>query len=103
MSWGEVTLPELDDVPAHGGEAFAHLLVTLLIASDLGLPKVGTGLGHHEEVTRLTIGSGMSMPEAAIDQDDGAETTQHNVGCARQTLDVQAEAIAMGIEEAPHQ
>jgi len=99
----EVALPNLDDVPTHRGEFAPHQLVTLLVTADLRLPEVGACLGHDEEVAGLSIVARMSMPEAAIDQDDRAEPTHNDVGGARQTLDMQSVPIAMGIEETPHQ
>lgn len=71
-SRSKIALPELDDVPTHGGESCAYLLITLLIAIDLGLPESGTGFRHYKQVAGLTIGSDMSVPKTAIDKDDGA-------------------------------
>lgn len=71
-SRSKIALPELDDVPTHGGESCAYLLITLLIAIDLGLPESGTGLRHYKQVARLTIGCDMSVPKTAIDKNDGA-------------------------------
>ena len=72
--------------------------VALLVAADFLLPEVGVGLGHLETVAVV-----VSMPKAAVDEDDSAVFAQHDVGMTRETGMVEAIAEATGKEILAHQ
>ena len=72
--------------------------VALLVAADFLLPEVGVGLGHLE--VRAVV---VSVPEAAVDEDDCAVFAQHDVGMAGESGMVEAIAEAAGKEILAHQ
>ena len=94
----ELTLPDGNAVPSHGGYLALFFDVALLVAADFLLPEVGVGLGHLE--VRAVV---VSMPEAAVDEDDCAVFAQHNVGMAGESGMVEAIAEAAGKEILAHQ
>ena len=69
--------------------------VAFLVAVDLSLPELAIVLGRHEVLTAF-----VTVPEAAVDEDDGAVLAQRYVGCAGQSLDIYAVAVAMGMQVA---
>ena len=72
--------------------------VALLVAADFLLPEVGVGLGH------LEVGAVfVSMPKAAVDEDDCAVFAQHDVGMTGEAGMVEAIAEATGKEIFAHQ
>ena len=94
----ELTLPDGNAVPSHGGYLALFFDVALLVAADFLLPEVGVGLGHLE--VRAVV---VSMPEAAVDEDDCAVFAQHDVGMAGESGMVEAIAEAAGKEILAHQ
>ena len=94
----ELTLPDGDAVPSHGGYLALFFDVALLVAADFLLPEVGVGLGHLE--VRAVV---VSMPEATVDEDDCAVFAQHDVGMAGESGMVEAIAEAAGKEILAHQ
>ena len=62
-----MALPDDYDVPALGLQLAPHLLIPLLVAGDLGRPEVCVGLGCCGVLAVL-----VAVPEAAVDEDDGA-------------------------------
>ena len=94
----ELTLPDGNAVPSHGGYLALFFDVALLVAADFLLPEVGVGLGHLE--VRAVV---VSMPEATVDEDDCAVFAQHDVGMAGESGMVEAIAEAAGKEILAHQ
>ena len=72
--------------------------VALLVAADFLFPKVGVGLGHLETVAVV-----VSVPKAAVDEDDCAVFAQHDVGMTGESGMVEAIAEAAGKEILAHQ
>ena len=93
----ELTLPDGNAVPSHGGYLALFFDVALLVAADFLLPEVGVGLGHLETVTVV-----VSVPEAAVDEDDCAVFAQHDVGMAGESGMVEAIAETTGKEILAH-
>ena len=94
----ELALPHLDDVPTHAAQLEAFGKVAFAVALNFGLPEVGTGLGKDKVAAAF-----MTMPEAAVHEDDGAILAEHDVGGAGQAADVDAEAESLGKQELAHQ
>lgn len=94
----ELALPHLDDVPTHAAQLEAFGKVALAVALNLGLPEVGAGLGKDGVAAAF-----MTMPEAAVHEDDGAVLAEHDVGRAGQAADVDAEAEPPGKQVLAHQ
>ena len=72
--------------------------VSLFVAVDFLFPKVDVGLGHLETVAVV-----VSVPKAAVYEDDCAVFAQHDVGMAREAGMVEAIAEAAGKEILAHQ
>ena len=94
----ELALPDGDAVPSHGGYLALFLDVALLVAADFLLPEVGVGLGHLE-----TVAVFVSMPKAAVDEDDCAVFAQNDVRMTGESGMVEAIAEAAGKEILAHQ
>ena len=95
--WFEFALPNDDCVPAEVAQLDAFFDVALFVAFYLLFPEWGVALGH-DKVTAAFV----PVPEAAVDEDDGAVLAQHYVGGAGQMLDVYAVAVAVGMQVAAH-
>ena len=94
----ELTLPDGNAVPSHGGYLALFFDVALFVAVDFLLPEVGVCLGHLE-VWAVVV----SMPEATVDEDDCAVFAQHDVGMTGESGMVEAIAEAAGKEILAHQ
>ena len=94
----DLTFPYSDAVPSHGSYLALFLYVALFVATDFLFPEVGVGLGHLEALAVV-----MSVPEAAVDEDDGAVFAQYDVGMTREAGMVEAVAEAAGKEILAHQ
>ena len=77
----QLAFPNYDDRPALCLQLAPLLLVTLLVAGDFGGPEVGVGFGH-----RVELAAFVTMPEAAMDEDDSLIFGKDDVGLARQFL-----------------
>ena len=75
----------------------AFFEVALFVAFYFLLPELAIVLGQHEVFAAF-----VTVPEAAVDEDDGAVFAQHYVGGAGQALDIYAVAVAMGMQVATH-
>ena len=84
-------------MPAEVAQLDAFFDVALLVAFYFLFPERGVALGHYK-VTAAFV----PVPEAAVDEDDGAVLAQHYVGGAGQALDIYAVAVAMGMQVATH-
>ena len=71
----------------------AFLNIALFVAFYFLFPEWGIALGHYK-VTATFV----PVPETAVDEDDGAVLAQRYVGCAGQSLDIYAVAVAMGMQ-----
>ena len=81
---GEFTFPYGDDGPGKGIKALGIEFVTGDVAGDLFFPELGVGLWCDVLGT-----AAVAVPEAAVDEDDGAVLGQHEVGLARKALVVE--------------
>ena len=95
--WFELTLPNDDCVPAEVTQLNAFFNVALFVALYLLYPELGVAFGHDKVAATF-----VSVPEAAVDEDDGAVFAQDNVGGAWQALDIYAVAVAMGVQVTAH-
>ena len=84
-------------MPAEVAQLDAFFDVALLVAFYFLFPERGVALGHYK-VTAAFV----PVPEAAVDEDDGAVLAQHYVGGAGQALDIYAVAVAVGMEVTSH-
>ena len=85
----QLTLPDDDDRPAFCLQLTPGVLVTLPVAGDLGGPEVGVGLGD-----RVILAVLVAVPEAAVDEDDGAVLGEDDVRRAGEAAVVDAVAEA---------
>lgn len=93
----ELAFPDADDSPAEGLEFGGLAEVTGSVGRDFGQPEVGVGFRHGR-----IAATGVAVPEAAVDEDDGAVLGEDDVGSAGE-LALQAEAQAAGEQELAHQ
>ena len=89
----EFAFPDDDDSPAFGFQLAPCVLVALLVPCYLGGPEVGVGFGDGVVLTVF-----VSVPEAAVDEDDGAVFGEDDVGFAGEALVVDAVAEAQAPE-----
>ena len=89
----EFALPDDDDGPAFGFQLAPCVLVALPVPCYLGGPEVGVGLGN-----RVVFAGFMAMPEATVDEDDGAVFGKDDVGLAGEAFVVDTEAEAQAPE-----
>ena len=94
----ELTFPNGDAVPTHGGNLMLLFDVTLFVTLDFLFPKRSVGLWHFE-----TLAVVVSVPKASVDEDYRAVFLEHDVGMAGQTGMVEAIAEATGKEILSHQ
>ena len=89
----EFALPDDDDGPAFGFQLAPCVLVALLVPCYLGGPEVGVGFGDGVVFTVF-----VTVPEAAVDEDDGAVFGKDDVGLAGEAFVVDTEAEAQAPE-----
>ena len=94
----ELASPNAYDVPSHEAELLLAFAVALAVAVDFLLPEGGVGARHLEIGTSL-----VAVPEAAVDEDTGAETAEDDVGGAGEAAHIDTVAEAVGEEETAHQ
>ena len=93
----EFALPDDDCVPAEVAQLDAFFYVALFVAFYLLFPEWGVALGHYK-----VLASFVAVPEAAVDEDDGAVLAQHYVGGAGQAFDVYPVAVAVCVQITAH-
>lgn len=71
--------------------------VPLNIILQLLSPEIGAGLGQRGESASFVV-----VPEAAMDENAGPETWQHNVWTPREVLAMQPKTITTGMQKLPH-
>ena len=77
----QFALPHDDDAPSFRFQLPPHLLISLLVPAHLRHPKLLIRLGN-----RIVLAPFVSMPEAAVDENDRAVSRQDDVRAPRQTL-----------------
>ena len=92
----EFAFPDGDDGPGEDVETPGALFVTGDVAGYLFFPKVGVGL--RRDVFGATA---VAVPEAAVDEDDGAVLGQHEVGGAGKPAVVEPVAVAFVPQRVP--
>ena len=84
-------------MPAEEAELDAFLYVALFVAFYFLLPELAIALWHYKVFAAF-----VTVPEAAVDEDDCLVLAQYYVGGAGQALDVYAVAVAVGMQIATH-
>ena len=84
-------------MPAEVAQLDAFFDIALFVAFYFLFPERGVALGHYKVLATL-----VAVPEAAVDEDDGAVFAQHYVGGAGQALDIYAVAVATGVQVTAH-
>ena len=84
-------------MPAETAQLDAFFDIALFVAFYFLLPELAIALGQHEVLTAF-----VPVPEASVNEDDGAVLAQHYVGGAGQALDIYAVAVAVGMQVAAH-
>ena len=84
-------------MPAEVAQLDAFFDIALFVAFYFLFPERGVALGHYKITATL-----VAVPEAAVDEDDGAVLAQYYVGGAGQVLDIYAVAVAMGMQVTAH-
>ena len=85
----QLAFPDDDDGPALGLQLAPGVLVALPVAGYLGGPEVGVGLGD-----RVILAIHVAVPEATVDEDDGAVLGEDDVRRAWETFVVDSVAEA---------
>ena len=84
-------------MPAEAAQLDAFFDIALFVAFYFLFPEWGVALGHYKVLATL-----VTVPEAAVDEDDCLVFAQYYVGGAGQALDVYAVAVAMGVQVTAH-
>ena len=87
---GEFAFPDGDDGPGEGIEALGVEFVTGDVAGYLFFPESGVRLGF--DVLGATT---VAVPEAAVDEDDGAVLGQDEIGGAGEALVIEPVPVAL--------
>ncbi len=88
----EAALPHSQDAPARSQEVSYDAFIAVLVSRDFGSPEFRPCSWQPKQCAV------MAMPEAAMNENDGAEAWEDHVRTARQVLDVQAEPEACRME-----
>ena len=92
-----MSFPDYDCMPAEEAELDAFLYVALFVAFYFLLPELAIALWHYKVFAAF-----VTVPEAAVDEDDCLVFAQYNVGGTRQAFDVYAVAVAVGVQITAH-
>lgn len=92
----ETALPYHQNTPAEIHEVFVVTTVPLDIGAELFLPEFDSGGWRCRIET-----AGVSVPEAAIDEDGEAVAWKDEVGRSRQVLAMQPEPVSTAMKEPP--
>lgn len=90
-------LPNHLDSPAQSAEGADHEIVSNYIAGDLGLPEFSIAARKFRALAAL-----VSMPEAAMDENDHPRSWKDDVGRTWQVFPVDAESQAKSVSESSH-
>jgi hypothetical protein len=91
---GGLAFPDDEGLPALLLEGAAVAAVAVGVAVDFGEPVIAAGGGD------AAGSAGVSVPEAAVDEDDFFEAGEDEVGGGGEGGDVEAGAVAEGVDEA---
>ena len=89
--------PNDDCMPAEVAQLDAFFDVALFVAFYFLLPELAIALWHYKVFAAF-----VTVPEAAVDEDDCLVFAQYYVGGAGQAFDIYAVAVAMGMEVTAH-
>ena len=84
-------------MPAEVAQLDAFFDVALFVAFYFLLPELAIALWHYKVFAAF-----VTVPEAAVDEDDCLVFAQYYVGGAGQAFDIYAVAVAMGMEVTAH-
>ena len=87
---GEFAFPDGDDGPGEGVEALGVEFVAGDVAGDFLTPELFVGLGNG-----VLGATSVAVPEAAVDEDDGAVLGQDEVGGAGETFVIEPVPVAL--------
>ena len=93
---GEFAFPDGDDGPGEGVEALGVEFVAGDVAGHFFTPELFVGLGNG-----VLGATPVAVPEAAVDEDDGAVLGQHEVGGAGESAVIEPVAVAPSPQFAP--
>lgn len=96
---GQLTLPESEYSPTHVHQTGCVAFVPLAIALKLRAPKRLARFGHPRE---LTIGIGVTMPKASVDEDRELLFAENDIRPARKLLSMKPISKARTMECSPH-
>ena len=85
-------------MPSEAAQLYALFNVPMAVSFYFVFPEWSVAFGHYE-ISAFFV----SVPEATVDEDDGAVFAQHYVGGTGQTLYVYAKAVAPCVQIAPYQ
>ena len=93
----QLAAPDRHDAPPEAAEAAAMLLIVGDVAGEFGGPEfpVRPGRGGDFAVP-------VPVPEAAVDENDGAMARQHDVRRAGQRADMDPKSMAGAVEQRTH-
>jgi hypothetical protein len=89
----DFAFPEDEDAPSGTAQSGAVAAIAGDVAGALGGPEIGAGGGDNRSIFAT-----VTVPEAAVHEDDGAEPGQHDVRASGEVFAMQAEAVAEGVE-----
>ena len=84
-------------MPAEVAQLDAFFHVALFVAFYFLLPELAIALWHYKVFATF-----VTVPEAAVDEDDCLVLAQYYVGGAGQALDIYAVAVAVGMQVTAH-
>ena len=84
-------------MPAEVAQLDAFFDVALFVAFYFLLPELVIALWHYKVFAAF-----VTVPEASVDEDDGAVLAQHYVGGAGQAFDIYAVTVAVGVQVTAH-
>lgn len=93
----DFAFPHYFHLPSAASEIFLVLLISFDVSRQLLRPKACAGLGQNG-----SFASGMSVPEAAMNEQGKPETRQHDVRPSRQVSPMQSVAIPCRMEPSTH-
>lgn len=88
----QFALPDYNHAPSETSEMPRFARVSDFVRLNFGSPVFGPRLGH------LAGLAAMPVPEAAVHEYRHAMVRQHEVGCARQILSVEAESVSQPMQ-----
>ena len=84
-------------MPSEAAQLYALFNIPMAVSFYFVFPEWSVAFGHYK-ISAFFV----SVPEATVDEDDGAVFAQHYVGGAGQALDIYAVAVAVGMQVVAH-